>query len=494
LVWLVYNATFGARWLWARNSVPGKLLVSTNSAVALEVLSSVFGRLRGPVPRLHQILEVRDLIGTTPVPDSRPAGPEPEYASAFSRRRPVAAAWLVHVRPGTEQAVLREIEYRVASEMAERGGYAGLGHRCLLAVGRAAIAATPVRRLLPSAKLTFPGPVEFVPEVHNAYKEMLRLGPTPKREVRVAVLDTNIQVENLPPHVRPRVQIVAGTESLESWTPFAHGAVTVSVIGDIAENARITLHPVLDDGAYGAEDSLLSVLYDIGDGKIEAEVVVLCLGLDPNAAKIATKTNNLDRAINGLAHDKILVVATGNSRNEDLEVLEPARRTAVFAIGAANKMRCRSWFSRYLFPTEDRPAVYMLAPGGDLDPDGEPEDPATVEGHGQRGSSVAAAYAAAVIVRSLGSTPGPQQRAAVRVALGEAAFALGPDSGAGPGCAGLIQEFPAGWHENVGAFILTTSRLPENVAAADAPLARPVGTLPMEEADLRDPALDIWVA
>jgi hypothetical protein len=111
----------------------------------------------------------------------------------------------------------------------------------------------------------------------------------------------------------------------------------------------------------------------------------------------------------------------------------------------------RSWFSRSVFPTDARPALYVLAPGGD-DPIDGLEWSVAVGGEGQVGSSVAAAYAAGVLVRALGMVGAeevPVASGRIREALRRTAARPGIDADAGDLCDGFIRQPEEGWHRVV---------------------------------------------
>lgn len=452
VVWVAYNITFGWKWLWARHVLPGELLVSTASSSAAKALQISIEQLRDrSTPHLCRALQTEDLLATDTMLAARHNG-----SGQRSRREtsaPIAAAWRVRVRSGTEQAVLREIEYRVGTEMARLGGYERIGRRNLLAVGRAAIAANQARRVCAAAKAEPPGIVAFVPDIHEKYRELLSLSGSPTRRVQVLVLDSAVQIDDLPESLRGHVCTDYSVESPHERPPFGHGAATAAIIADIAENACVTVFPVMRPGGDVYEGSIVNGLAHVWTGHLEADVIVLCLGLEYRHWSRSTKTDrsNMELFFEGIGAQPVIVVSTGNARNRDLVVLEPAARKAVYAIGATNRSGHRSWFSRSQFPDDDRPELYLLAPGGEKWGSGELESPVTIGNRQQIGSSIAAAYAAGAIARALGTVVGADElppRRKVTEALRRRARALDDNADAGEYCTGIMQQPPTGWHRS----------------------------------------------
>lgn len=456
MVWLAYTFTFGAPWLWARRVVPGELLVCTTSRIAAGGLDDALSQLRRrSALRLHRVLEVEDLVTES-------------YRRGGARdSAPVAAAWWVRVRPGTEQAALREIEYRVAVAMARKGEYEGIGRRGLLAVGRAVLAANQVRKAQLSWANDDPGPVLFDDETHEAYRNMIGLGAEPTRAVSVAVLDSAVRISDVPQRSQCRIEVDYSIEPPENRPPFAHGAVTTSLICDIADNASVCVYPVVDPYNEVSEASIVATLTGLLTKEARAEVVVLCLGLTENSESKSQKSSYtaLRRLLQLLDRNLVVVVATGNTGDEDLRVLEPAPRKDVYAIGAVNRAGRRPRFSRFVFPETEQPALYLLAPGGDSDGISATEASVSVHGVGRTGSSVAAAYAAGVVTRALGTVgAGVARRDHVTAALRGASLPVGSDADAGSFCHGLIRQPPVGWQRNLVAVYPPSLAIPLQAA------------------------------
>ena len=130
----------------------------------------------------------------------------------------VAGAWRVHVNRGTEQAILRDLEYFVARELEQQDGYAGIDPRLSIAIARRTIAAHQARRVIPTRaryRVLPTAPVAFE-SAHETYLEMITLkrasaALAPPRDVTVAILDSTFD----PQHLAPGVEVASCTSSRE---------------------------------------------------------------------------------------------------------------------------------------------------------------------------------------------------------------------------------------------------------------------------------------
>lgn len=478
IVFVAYRSTFGWERIWARNVIPGELLVSTRLPEAARALELFLNRRRTRIPRKHRIRSYASMLGSDyDASPRRSAGPA------------LAASYHVLVPPGSEQAVLREIEYGVAWEMARKGGYTAIGTSALLRVGRVAIAANQVRCGRLQLRLEPPGPVSWDSMLHHDYTTLLGLRPeaAQRREVKVAILDTAVRKSDLPGPLK--LDNAYGPEQERRYPPFAHGAVTSAIIGDLAPCADITIIPIADERGRISEDYVFHSLLRLRpQGDLAAEVVVMCLGMS-NTTKIKTKHSTLEMLLSDLGADAIIVTATGNTRNADLRALEPARQRAVYAFGAMNKSGARSRFSRSAFDISESPTIYMLAPGGDRDARTVTESSIAVNGKWQVGSSIATAYGAGVIVRTLTETPHALTRRAVTAALLAHAAPLDATADAGPGCHGRLQQPSADWDwSDVGANEVSSTATRGTFCGGAPSVAAPRGGF-LRQYDLDDPAV-----
>src|SRR5256885_4915920 len=109
LVWLAQNAT-PKSW-WNRRTVPGVIVVGTNSALA-----------RGLIDEFLSARSKGGLFGVKGFDRFAYARDRDDNREASL----VAGAWRVDVNRGTEQAVLLDLEYFVARELEQKGGYGGI--------------------------------------------------------------------------------------------------------------------------------------------------------------------------------------------------------------------------------------------------------------------------------------------------------------------------------------------------------------------------------
>ena len=298
--------------------------------------------------------------------------------------------------------MLRELEYRIATVLERKGGYENVNLSLSLAVARSTFAAHQARRVrLEGSTLQRSMPVVLQP-LHEEYRKLLCKGPEPTRSVHVAMLDSNVSLDHLP-STRHTGSIAVGQSvdpDLAAAPASWHGAVTAAIIGDLSPTAEIEIFPVAAPREYIDESAVLAALEETA-----AQVIAMCLSLRfPVGRSAKTRENVLARRLRELAPDRIVVVATGNRDRqfEGVTALFPSIHRRVIAISSIGlDLQC-SEFSRYEFPGFPDDPLHLVAPGGSGWPKRVRESPASAGTTRVVGTSVAAAYAAGVIARSLG--------------------------------------------------------------------------------------------
>jgi hypothetical protein len=325
---------------------------------------------------------------------------EPSRRSGERARRggPLVGAWKVEVARGSEQAILRELEYRVARALEQAGGYEGIDPRLSLAVARTAMAAHQARRVRLSSQDLLPSAPIDLKEHHEKYRSMVATGPEPTTAVSVAILDSAVQPEHLYSTVLGRVRLGDVADDVAAIGPLAHGAATASVIGDLAPTAEIEVYPVAGEEPVD-EWPLIRALQ-----RADAQVIAMCLQLSfTRSTNPKTAEDAVGDLLRGLDKNTVVVVSSGNreDNSDSAQVRFPATYQTVLAVGAIDSKWERPFFSCHLLD-QDRPCLFLVAPGGHLESD-PPEFSVLAGDEPVVGTSVAAAYAAGVIARCLGS-------------------------------------------------------------------------------------------
>ncbi|MGX7677729.1 S8/S53 family peptidase [Jatrophihabitans sp. DSM 45814] len=377
--WLAHRVTPERIW----SLVPGELVVATVSdqaRVAIEASLAAQSERR-----VFKVVGYRSLL---------PGGEQ-------DRTSPIVGAWLVNVARGSEQPVLRELEYRVALALETAGGYQGIDTRLSLAAARHAMAAHQSRRVRLAAQAMVPSAAIAFTPMHERYRELIATGAEPSRPVSVAILDSAVNLGHLPPEVADRVHPGEASPDYQNLTPGAHGAVTASVIASLAGTADIEVFPIAGVGSPGSEAVVAASLM-----KAKASVIAMCLSLDipPNHREGKTREEMIGLTLRKLDTHQVVIVASGNRLKErhSAAAIFPATSPTVMMVGALDSELRRPFFSRHLL-TDRRPASYLMAPGGRTI--GSRVDESSVHA-GQTpfvGTSVAAAYAAGIVARTLGT-------------------------------------------------------------------------------------------
>jgi hypothetical protein len=327
----------------------------------------------------------------------------------------VAGAWRVEVNRGTEQAVLLDLEYFVARELERKGGYAGIDPQLSVAIARRTVAAHQARRVIPTRaryRAIPSAPVTFE-AAHDTYVSMItrdQFAAAPRRGVTVAILDSAFDHEHLAAGVNVEVTDGFLTPDQMNRPHLAHGAVTASIIGSLAPSARIVVYPVVGGDEVVREDDLaLSLQRAVGD--TNADVVVMCLQLPEHNGR--SLRGLVEYFLDGVGERPAVIASSGNSETAgSLVACYPGTHRAVMMVGGVDSGGARAEFSCYDLRGRPRPALFVVAPSG-AGPSAAPREyPIRVGGRPIVGTSVAAAYAAGVVARSLARSDEPPARAA----------------------------------------------------------------------------------
>jgi hypothetical protein len=413
LGWVVHRPLdLARRWLRRPRLVQGDLVFATKSSEAAELLHPLLTEMkRGGA--LFRVLHVEDIGRTArparPTEQGRTDGPENAAglakgsgsASDLPAETGGAYAWSVAVRPGTETAMLRMIRFRLARSMARRDGYVRLDWRIALFLAERIVSGNQVRRIELAARDAPPAKVTFT-EHHDRYRDWICTGPEPSHSVRVAILDTAVQLTDLPDNIRGQVSNEAMPQAPK---PFAHGAIMAAIVADLARNADITVYPIR--GFKGEDATEVGVLRWLGALAIQPEPpdIVLMSFSFIDRTPIPQRTVFTRAGIEDVIRFRTKtasVVAAGND-GPRRPVAFPAVCAGAIAVGAVGADKKVPSYSRFLIPADARgPARFCLAPGGS-ETQGENADAPVMAGtEPMIGTSVAAAYAAGVMARLLG--------------------------------------------------------------------------------------------
>ena len=438
--------------LWNRRVVPGELVVATFSQSTARAIEDALRDGVGNFDRLHdpEALTAEDAPRPAPkmplgVVDGKRRREWEDWLKALRAARAPRGlrlrAWSVAVPRGTEEALLRELEHRVSEALEKEGGYRGIDRKLSIQATRRLMTAHQARRLRPSADPSSAGPIAFT-STHDDYRRMLGSGPSPSYEVGVAVIDTNVDPNDLPEGLGDRVRIAPMSSDLVSLDPGAHGAVTAAVIADLSPTALIEVYPVLAKKSSRRKsntkpESAVTQALLLIDRKREVHVVAMCLEMSfPGYHEFAKSDQTVvEMALENLKDRHVVIVPSGNRGIlwESDDARFPATNPDVMMVGAVDKHHARPKYSCYILD-KTKPAAFLVAPGGRKGH----EFPVTANGKPQWGTSIAAAYAAGVVARSLGSSaPGAAED--VYKALETGAFKF-PGHKPGEHGAGLIQQ------------------------------------------------------
>jgi hypothetical protein len=409
-------------WLWARvpfrssrddRYVPGLLLVTTTSMVARNAIEKSFAAQSGAPYRVRDVLLLNDLEESW---NAGKGASEEDWTMAGTQRFERPVSWQVRLSPGGEAIVLRELEFRVATALARVGDYAHVSYELKLEMARQAMAASRVRQVFAARtprqrrlRNTFEEsvPIEVEQSMHSTYRDLI-IGDAPTEPVTVAVFDTAINPQHVWTNIDDRFEL---GPSMRNRRAGAHGAVTASIVADLVPTARIVSFPVIGppdaDGTPLKGESLVAYALK----HTSADVVVMALSL-PEPAKGTRDEDRYNLAIDmaAVGENCVIVVATGNgSAPADLRCCFPSTMPGVLAVGAVNAAKERPSYSRCEFDDGDEPGLFLLAPGGDETPGAAREFSVRAEQVPVTGTSVAAAYAAAVVARAKG-TPAAIER------------------------------------------------------------------------------------
>ena len=323
----------------------------------------------------------------------------------------VTRAWSVDVNRGTEQALLRDLEYSAALALEREGGYAGVDPRLSVAIARRTIAAHQARRVIPAhARPAIPSAQVELQPLHDTYVNMITRERVvrPRRGVTVAILDSAVNPNHVVQGVRVRPGVLV--EGMANRRPLAHGAVTASIIGSLAPTAQIVVYPVFGGDEIPREND---VAFSLRNAVFEtkADVIVMCLQLRPHNTE--SERAFVEMFLTGVGERPVVAVSGNRERpGGSLAAWYPGTHKAVMMVGAVDSFGARAEFSCYDLRGRPRPGLFVVAPGGGGRPRAPREFSVSVSGRGFVGTSVAAAYAAGVVARSLAEADEPPVRAA----------------------------------------------------------------------------------
>jgi hypothetical protein len=435
IAWIIQNIT-PKEW-WNRTTVPGRLVIATNSLLAEKAVASFLGhrkrrRLVWVVTQLFAVLDQEGLVY--------------RHGKESGRRRPlVTAAWRVHVHRGMERAVLHDLFHFVARAMEHEGGYEGIDPHLSMAIARRTLAAHQARRVIltsPDAETLRSGKVRFQDDIHKGYIRMIANGRTGKRPVTVAMLDTKVEPTHLATGVNvvPKLGDVSGDQA--NRPPLAHGAVTASIIGSLAPTANILVYPIAT-GQVAARPDESDVIWSVQSAVMAGvEVIVMCLQL-PTESKHATR-KSLETILDGIGDGPFVIAAAGNRgrTSETAFGRYPGIHREVVMVSAVDSHLRRPAYSCFELPGPSKPALHLVAPGGGDRVRGASREYSVSVGRFEFvGTSVATAYAAGVVARSIASGPKTGRTAKeLRQALEDAAMPVEDWDNEVQRCKGLIRQ------------------------------------------------------
>jgi hypothetical protein len=405
---LWFSERLTPRRLWSRYVVPGRLVVVTTSDVARRVIEESLERQRHR--RFFRVLEINENTHDDGA-SSKGEWPPRDARSQRSFKPPLAGAWEVRVARGSERAVLLELELRVSDGLAREAGYLGIDSRLSRLVARRAMTAHQARRVRVSSALTPFAPAEATlndsarvslnNSIHSQYLQLLgvpRPTAVPSPGVTVAVLDSAINRDHLLEGVSDRIARGKMSRFVASLPPWDHGAITASIVGVVSPGSRIEAYTVADRDEIVPETSIINSLENT-----QARVICMCVEFNFHPKRKVDGETAIERTLRGMGPDRIVVVASGNRENvnDTRPIGFPGRCPSVLTVGAVNLDCERLPYSRFVFPDGDANApLYLMAPGGFKRGDTQ-EIAVRSGGDPKYGTSVAAAYAAGVIARSI---------------------------------------------------------------------------------------------
>jgi hypothetical protein len=429
--WVLQNLT-PASW-WNRTTIPGLLVIATNSLPAEKAVASFLGRREQA--GLFGVLAHEGLVYR-------------HDEDSGSRRPLVTAAWRVHVHRGLEGALLHDLNHFVALALERDGGYVGIDPLLSMAVARRTLAAHRARRVILAsgrAETLRSGKVAFQKETHAEYLGMISSGQAsgrPVSPVTVAMLDAAVKPADLADGVDVVVKLGHVSEKQRQQPPLAHGAVTASIIGCLAPTATILVYPIASGRVEERVDET-EVIWSIQSAVMaEVDLIVMCLQM-PTESKEASRMS-LEMLLTSVGGAKPVVMAAAGNRRRLTEPAcgrYPGIHPEVVMVSAVDSQRRRPTYSCFELPGPSKPALHVAAPGGgDLVARGPREHSVSVGREEFVGTSVATAYAAGVVARSIASASKARSAKELRLALQDAADPVEDWDDDVQHCKGLIRQ------------------------------------------------------
>ncbi len=336
---------------WNRTSIPGLLVIATNSLLAERAVAAFLGRREHA--GLFGVLAREGLVY--------------RHDKGADGRPLVTAAWRVHVRGGMERAVLDDLNHFVALALERDGGYASIDPHLSMAVARRTLAAHQARRVILThacAETMRSGKVKFEPAMHATYLGMISNDHAGRRPVTVAMLDAAVEPADLADGVDVLVKLGHVPVEQAQQPPLAHGAVTASIIGCLAPTATILVYPVAGGRPPDLADES-QVMWSIQSAVVaEVDVIVMCLAL---CTQVDTAQRwSLEMILTSVGDKPVMIAAAGNRDRgrESPSGRFPGIHLAMIMVSAVDKDRTRPAYSRFALPEPSRPALHVVAPGG----------------------------------------------------------------------------------------------------------------------------------
>lgn len=139
--------------------------------------------------------------------------------------------------------------------------------------------------------------------------------------------------------------------------------------------------------------------------RTKADVILMCLQLSKHNG--TTERSFMDEYLEGARRRVVVIAASGNRDGGPSTARYPATFHTVMMVGAVDGQQVRPDYSCYGLEPGSRPAMFVVAPGGGDPTPGVEDFAVSVEGVPFVGTSVAAAYAAGAVARSIGDLDGP---------------------------------------------------------------------------------------
>lgn len=403
-IWLRVLKAVLPRGLLARYEIPGAIVVAVADPTISDHLSA----------GLTQMARRSGLTVT-------PLGPPPKGGwgeevseqpkRTFWRRRaryrpdgtPIAPAYEVTVGRGWEGVTIRELALEVARSLESVDpDLEGVPATYLLAIVRSRVAMHPARRSRPAAVPTGGAPLATTAadperavavdlEELEKWLGRAHAGPGEKR-VGVVVLDSEIDLARLAPDLAQRISRSAEPPPLRFKS---HGAAMASLVAAVAPSAAVRYWPVF--GGRVPETEAINALLGTSE-----PIVLMSLRFTFAPWRMHRDLTAIERVMRARSDLRwtMVIAASGNNRLRQ-RMSFPGRAPSAVAVGALSDDLAHEGYSAFR-THKTVPRAHFVGPGG-----AAVEDRSLVRAGRKRifGTSVAAAWAAGIVARTVAADP-----------------------------------------------------------------------------------------